>query len=82
MAKMRDLVARVAKQDASLANDLEWTYADIALQYRKPPDPRPLADVTIVFSIVTGDWCKRIWHASREVSAKNSQARILANNRS
>lgn len=43
MAKMRDLVARVAKQDASLANDLEWTYADIALQYRKPPDPRPPA---------------------------------------
>jgi hypothetical protein len=43
MAKMRINIARVAKQDASLANDLEWTYADIALQYRKPPDPRPLA---------------------------------------
>jgi hypothetical protein len=36
-------IAYVAKQDAGLANDLEWTYAYIALQYRKPPDPRPLA---------------------------------------
>jgi hypothetical protein len=56
MAKMRDLdpesiydpsgginIAWVAKRDPGLANDLEWTYANIALQYRKPPDSRPLA---------------------------------------
>jgi hypothetical protein len=36
-------IAWVAKQDAGLANDLEWTYANIALQYRTPPDSRPLA---------------------------------------
>jgi hypothetical protein len=36
-------IASIAKQDAGLANDLEWAYANIALQYRKPPDSRPLA---------------------------------------
>jgi hypothetical protein len=36
-------IASLAKLDPGLANDLEWTYANIALQYRKPPDSRPLA---------------------------------------
>jgi hypothetical protein len=36
-------IASVAKQDAGLANDLEWTYAFIALMRKPRGNPRPLA---------------------------------------